>query len=175
MTHLRKLMLEELERRNYSQNTVRTYLMTIEDFARYFHKPPDTLGPEHVREYQAYLFRERKLAANTVNQRVGALRFFFIKTLKKNWSVEETPYPKRVIRLPKTLSPEEVGRLIICFSWTGLRSSVPIGNSMKREKSFRTRVIEGQSHQRFASSEGTQDSTRPLVAIGGIVREETPE
>jgi hypothetical protein len=37
MTHLRKLMLEELERRNYSQNTVRTYLMTIEDFARYFH------------------------------------------------------------------------------------------------------------------------------------------
>ena len=104
MTHLRKLMLEELERRNYSQNTVRTYLMTIEDFARYFHKPPDVLGPEHVREYQAYLFRERKLAANTVNQRVGALRFFFIKTLKKNWSVEETPYPKRVIRLPKILS-----------------------------------------------------------------------
>jgi len=112
MTHLRKLMLEELERRNYSQSTVRTYLMTIEDFARYFHKPPDVLGPEHVREYQAYLFRERKLAANTVNQRVGALRFFFIKTLKKNWSVKETPYPKRVIRLPKILSPEEVGRLI---------------------------------------------------------------
>ena len=53
MTHLRKLMLEELERRNYSQNTVRTYLMTIEDFARYFHQPPDALGPEHVREYQA--------------------------------------------------------------------------------------------------------------------------
>jgi hypothetical protein len=49
-------MLEELERRNYSQSTVRTYLMTIEDFARYFHQPPDVLGPEHVREYQAYLF-----------------------------------------------------------------------------------------------------------------------
>ena len=73
-------MLEELERRNYSQSTVRTYLMTIEDFARYFHRPPDALGPEHVREFQAYLFRERKLAANTVNQRVGALRSFFIKT-----------------------------------------------------------------------------------------------
>jgi integrase/recombinase XerD len=51
VTHLRKLMLEELERRNYSQSTVRTYLMTIEDFARYFHQPPDALGPEHVREY----------------------------------------------------------------------------------------------------------------------------
>jgi site-specific recombinase XerD len=76
-------MLEELDRRNYSQSTVRTYLMTVEDFARYFQKPPDELGPEHVREYQAYLFRERGLCANTVNQRVGALRFLFIRTLRK--------------------------------------------------------------------------------------------
>jgi integrase/recombinase XerD len=43
-------MLEELERRNYSPSTVRTYLMTIRDFARYFHRPPDELGPEQVRE-----------------------------------------------------------------------------------------------------------------------------
>jgi integrase/recombinase XerD len=112
VTHLRKLMLEELERRNYSQSTARAYLRTIEDFARYFHRSPDTLGPEYVRQYQAYLFRERKLAANSVNQRVAALRFFFIKTLKKTWSTEETPYPKKVIRLPKIFSPEEVARLI---------------------------------------------------------------
>jgi site-specific recombinase XerD len=112
MTHLRNLMLEELERRNYSQSTARAYLMTIKDFARYFRRSPDTLGPEHIRQYQAYLFRERKLAANSVNQRVGALRFFFIKTLKKTWSADETPYPKRVIRLPRIFSPEEVARLI---------------------------------------------------------------
>ena len=105
-------MLEELERRNYSQSTAQKYLMTIEDFARYFHRSPDTLGPEHVRQCQAYLFREPKLAANTVNQRVGALRFFFIKTLKKTWSTEETPYPNRVIHLPKIFSPEQVARLI---------------------------------------------------------------
>jgi integrase/recombinase XerD len=61
-------MLEELERRNYSQSTARAYLMTIQDFVRYFHRSPDTLGPEHIRQYQAYLFRERKLAANSVNQ-----------------------------------------------------------------------------------------------------------
>ena len=72
------MMLEELERRNYSQSTTRTYLRTIEDLARYFKRPPDQLEPEHIRQYQAYLFRDRKLAANTVNQRTGALRFFFI-------------------------------------------------------------------------------------------------
>ena len=66
MTHLRKTMLEELERRNFSQNTTRTYVRVVEDFARYFHQRPDQLGPEHIREYQAHLFRQRKLAANTV-------------------------------------------------------------------------------------------------------------
>jgi hypothetical protein len=64
MTHLRKMMLEELERRNYAQTTKDCYIQTIEDFARHFRRPPDQLTPEHIREYQAYLFRERKLAAS---------------------------------------------------------------------------------------------------------------
>ena len=112
MTRLRKVMLEELERRNYTESTTRAYIRTIEDFARYFKRPPDQLGPEQIRAYVAHLFRERKLADNTVNQRVGALRFFFIKTLKKAWSVEETPYPKKRLHRPVILSQEEVARLI---------------------------------------------------------------
>mgnify|MGYP002388988619 CR=1 FL=1 len=112
MTHLRKLMLEELERRNYSQATMRAYLRVIEDYARHFHRPPDQLGPEQIREYVAHLFRDRKLTENTVNQHVGALRFFYVKTLKKVWSVEETPYPKKRFRLPVVLSQEEVAQLI---------------------------------------------------------------
>jgi integrase/recombinase XerD len=75
VTHLRKTMLEELERRNLSQNTTRTYIRIVEDFARYFHRQPDQLGPEHIREYQAHLFRQRKLAANTVTQHVAAIAF----------------------------------------------------------------------------------------------------
>jgi integrase/recombinase XerD len=112
VTQLRKMMLEELERRNYAQSTTRAYLRTIEDLARYFKRPPDQLAPEHIREYQAYLFRERKLSPNTVNQRTGALRFFFIVVLKKPWSIAETPYPRRNFRLPKILSQEQVAKLI---------------------------------------------------------------
>src|ERR1035437_5436703 len=112
MTHLRKMMLEELERRNYAQTTRDCYIQTIEDFARYFKRPPDQLGPEHIREYQAYLFRERKLAARTVTQRLAGLRFFFIQTIKKAWSVADTPYPKKARQLPSILSPEEVALLI---------------------------------------------------------------
>jgi hypothetical protein len=73
MTHLRKMMLEELERRNYAQTTIDCYIQTIEDFACHFHRPPDQLTPEHIREYQAYLFRERKLAGSTVTSRPWAM------------------------------------------------------------------------------------------------------
>jgi integrase/recombinase XerD len=112
MTHLRKMMLEELERRNYAQTTINCYIQTVEDFARYLRRPPDQLAPEHIREYQAYLFRERKLAASTVTQRLAALRFFYTQTIKKAWSVADTPYPKKTRHLPSILSPEEVAHLI---------------------------------------------------------------
>jgi integrase/recombinase XerD len=105
-------MLEELERRNYSPSTTLAYLRAVEDFARYFKRSPDQLGPDHIRQYQAYLFRERKLAPNSVTQRLGGLRFFYIKTLKQSWSAELTPYPKKVLRLPSILSQEEVTSLI---------------------------------------------------------------
>jgi integrase/recombinase XerD len=112
MTRLRKMMLEELQRRNFSEHTIRYYIRTVEDFARHFDRPPDRLGLRHIREYQAELFQKRKLSAGTVTNYLAALRFFYIKTLKKAWSIAETPYPKKSHRLPVILSQEEVARLI---------------------------------------------------------------
>ena len=43
MTRLRKMMLEELERRNYSAGTTRRYLRFVERFAQHFGKSPDKL------------------------------------------------------------------------------------------------------------------------------------
>ena len=112
MTRLRKMMLDELQRRNFSQDTIRHYIRTVEDFARHFNRPPDRLGLRHIREYQAQLFQKRKLSSGSVTYRLAALRFFYIKTLKKAWSVAETPYPTKHYRLPTILSQEEVARLI---------------------------------------------------------------
>ena len=84
MTHLRKMMLEELQRRNYSEITTRKYLQVVTDFARYFGKSPDKLGPNELRSYQAYLLKERKLTPGTAVNCVAALRFFFVKTLRRH-------------------------------------------------------------------------------------------
>ena len=112
MTRLRQMMLEELQRRNYSKSTTRYYLQAVANFARHFGKSPDKLGPDELRRYQAYLLRERKLAVGTVIARVAALRFFFIRTLKRHEFREDLPYPKDHRRLPTVLSLEEVARLI---------------------------------------------------------------
>ena len=108
MTDLRKMMLEELERRNYAQTTISSYIRTIEDFARYFRRPPDQLTPEHIREYQAYLFRERELAASTVTQRLAALRFFYTRTIRKDrlpFLCKLSTWPQGVSGLRRTSVP----------------------------------------------------------------------
>ena len=112
MTHLRKKMLEELQRRNYSQETTRAYVREVEEFARYFHRSPDQLGPEHIRQFQAHLFAVRHLAAKSVAQRTAALRFLFVKTLKRSYMLEHIPFPKVPLKLPTVLSQEEVTRMI---------------------------------------------------------------
>src|SRR6266850_3359354 len=112
MTELRKRMLEELQRRNYSPETARLYLGTVKDFVRYFGKSPDKLGQEDLRQYQLYLLNERKLSVGTIVARIAALRFFFVKVLRRPYRQVDLVYPKRPERLPTVLSQDEVARLI---------------------------------------------------------------
>ncbi len=112
MTRLRQQMLGGLQRRNYPQGTIATYLRTIQDLTLYFGKPRDRLGPEQIRRYQVHLRRERKLAVTTVRLAVAAPRFFIGKILRRGYTPEHLRYPKHRQRLPAILSQEEVTRLI---------------------------------------------------------------
>ena len=112
MTQLRKKMLEELQRRNYSDRTAKTYVRIVREFAEHFHQSPDKLGPEQICQYQAYLFQTKKLSPATVSQYVSAVRFLFVKTLRRHFLTEYIPFPKCPKRLPTVLSPEEVAQLI---------------------------------------------------------------
>src|SRR5258708_16136564 len=106
------MMLEELQRRNYAKSTVKAYVRIIQEVARHFYQQSDRLGPQHLRQYAAYLFQEKKLDAGTVQQHVAALRFFYVKTLKRRYLLEDIPRPKHYRKLPEVLSPEEVAQLI---------------------------------------------------------------
>ena len=108
MTPLRQRMLEDMGIRNLAMNTQLSYVQQVAAYARYFHRPPEELGPEELRTYQLYLIETRKLAPSSVGLATGALRFLYKVTLKRPWSVEEIPMPKRPFKLPVILSREEV-------------------------------------------------------------------
>src|SRR5258708_25197500 len=63
-------------------------------------------------EDQIHLFRDCKLPPGTIEGRTAALRFLFVKTLRRPYLPDHIPFPKRQRRMPTVLSPEEVSRLI---------------------------------------------------------------
>jgi site-specific recombinase XerD len=112
VTKLLQRLHDELVRRNYATTTRESYLRIVDSFRRRAGCRLDRVGPDDLRRYQVYLLEERKLAVGTVVAQIAALRFFFLRVLKRRDMKEDLPYPKRRKRLPVVLSPEEVQRLI---------------------------------------------------------------
>jgi integrase/recombinase XerD len=112
VTKLLQRLHDELVRRHYATTTRESYLRIVKAFHRRSGGRLDRVGPDDLRRYQVYLLEERKLAVGTVVAEIAALRFFFLRVLKRRDMKEDLPYPKCRRRLPVVLSPEEVQRLI---------------------------------------------------------------
>jgi site-specific recombinase XerD len=105
-------MIDELRLRNYADNTVERYLNAVKNFARHFHKSPDRLGREQIREYLLHLVKDRNAAPNTVQIHRAALRFLYVKTLSRQWFDEQVARTRRRPGLPTVLSAEEITRIL---------------------------------------------------------------
>ncbi len=112
MTPLRQRMLEDMSIRNFAENTQLSYVQQVACFARYFGCSPEQLGPEQIREYQRHLINDRRLTASSVGTATAALRFLYRVTLKRDWTGDDIPMPKKPFKLPVVLSPEEVTRFL---------------------------------------------------------------
>ena len=113
MTPLRQRMIEDMQIRNLAPHTQRAYLQYVSQFARYFHKSPDLLGPAEIRAFQLYLTRDRQLAASSVGVAVAAIRFLYKVTLQRGWNIDDVvPTCRRPQTLPIVMSPEEVSKFL---------------------------------------------------------------
>ena len=168
MTPLRQRLLEELQRRNYSSETTRGYILAVKQFAEYFGKSPDRLGPEEVRRYQLYLLQQKKLSAGTVKIRMTALRFFYRKALKRRLLFDDLPLPKTPKKLPVVLSRQEVTRLIEAASNRMHRTILILlyGTGIRRTEASLLKVSDIDSQRRvlhIRQGKGARDRDVPLT------------
>jgi len=114
MTALRLRMIQDMQLRNLSPETIKGYVGYVAQFARHFGRSPEVLTPEHAREYQLHLLR-RKVSWSTFTQSICALRFLYGTTLGRKDFVERLPYGKKPKRIPVVLSRDEIVKLLQCI------------------------------------------------------------
>ncbi len=109
---LQKRMVEDMCLRGFTVRTQDSYVRSVTDLTRYYMRSPDLLGDEDLRRYFVHLTCERKLARPTVTIALCGIKFFYEKTLKRDWSLTGVPVPKREKRLPVILSRKEVHTIL---------------------------------------------------------------
>ena len=82
MTPLRKRMIEDMQLRNFSPQTQRTYLHHIAGLAQFYQTSPEHLDLEDLRQYQVYLAGQCRYSAESLNQFVSAAKFLYGVTLE---------------------------------------------------------------------------------------------
>jgi integrase/recombinase XerD len=115
MTPLRQRMSEDMQLRHFSPRTQEAYLAAVARFAQHFGRSPAQLGPDHIRQYHLFLLSHHR--SRSVLMLTGAaLRFVYTVTLRRPWSVERLPYPRRQRTLPVVLSRAEVARFLAAIA-----------------------------------------------------------
>src|SRR5213594_4319359 len=114
MTPLRQRMLDDLQLRGFSPRTQEAYVRAVHQLAAYFHRAPDKLGEDELREYFLYLTNVKRFARASFTIALCGIKFFYERTLSREWKVFGLVRPMREKKLPAILSREEVRRILGC-------------------------------------------------------------
>lgn len=112
MTPLRQRMIEDLQLKGYSPRTQQAYVGAVRRLAEHFHCSPDRLSEEQIREYFVFLTKEKKHSRPTVTIALCGIKFFFERTLRREFGIWELVRPFRQHKLPIVLTREEVRRIL---------------------------------------------------------------
>ena len=108
MTPLRQRMIEDMQLRNFSAGTQKSYVYYIFGLARFYLTSPQDLGLEEIRDYQLYMINDYRYSAETVNCFVSAAKFLYNVTLETPWPENALPRARVPHRLPVVLSAGEM-------------------------------------------------------------------
>jgi site-specific recombinase XerD len=108
----RERMSEDMRLRDFRPRTQEGYALAVRQFLDRMQREPEALTDEDVRGYFLYLREDKKLAPSSINIAVHALRFFFLRTLQRDWPVFDLLRVNKPRMLPVVLSRGEVRALL---------------------------------------------------------------
>ena len=114
MSALREKMIEDMQLRGFAVRTQEAYLLAVSQLARHYHKSPDQINEEELRQYFLFLKNEKQAARATCTIALCGIKFFFERTLGREWKTFEFLRPAKEKKLPVVLSVSEVGRVLGC-------------------------------------------------------------
>lgn len=108
MTELRRRMIEDLQLHGYSPKTQQCYVAAVKGLTKYHRRSPDLLGEEEIRRFFLYLINEKKASRSSVTVHLSGIKFFYEKTLGRQWLILDLVRPAKRKKLPVVLSAQEV-------------------------------------------------------------------
>lgn len=112
MTDLRKRMMEDMQLHGYSEKTRESYAAAVGVLAKHYQRPPDQLSVDEIRKFFLHLINERKSARNTLTIYLCGIKFFYEKTLHREWKIFGLLLPAKSKKLPAVLAREEVEAIL---------------------------------------------------------------
>lgn len=80
MTALRERMIEDMQLHGLSEGTQQNYVHTVRQLAKYYHKSPDQITEEELREYFLHLIKVKQVAPSTFRVALCGIKFFSRRT-----------------------------------------------------------------------------------------------
>ncbi|HSO12359.1 MAG TPA: site-specific integrase, partial [Anaerolineales bacterium] len=114
MNALRQKMIEDMQLHGYAQRTQEAYLLAVRQMSNHYRKPPDQIEEEELRQYFLFLKNEKHVSRSTCTLALCGIKFFYERTLGREWKTFEFLRPAREKKLPVVLSVAEVGRVLSC-------------------------------------------------------------
>jgi integrase/recombinase XerD len=112
MTALRQKMIEDMQLHSFSERTQDSYLRAVRQLAEYYNKPPDQISEEELRQYFLYLKNVKQASRSTITLALCGIKFFYERTMQRQWATLALVRPQREKKLPVVLSVEEVRQIL---------------------------------------------------------------
>jgi integrase/recombinase XerD len=112
MTELRKRMIECLQLRGLSERTQEAYVRAVRQLSEHYHKSPDLISEEELRQYFLYLKNDKHYSRPTMPIAICGIRFPYKDTLNREWAIFGIVRPAPEKKLPVILSLAEVRQIL---------------------------------------------------------------